>query len=141
MYSLEQVRNLFGSYWLDNEGIKKAITQCNDKTGYIIDPHGAIGYKAWDDIRSKGFSKDYDFNLPGITPNVPEWASKISEQKGIGVILETAHPAKFGSIVAESIGREPPVPGRLLEIMNLPDRAIQMENDYGMFKDWLINNL
>ena len=70
MYSLEEVRALFGSYWLDNDGIKAAITQCNDKTGYIIDPHGAIGYKAWDDIRSKGFSKDYDFNVPGITPNI-----------------------------------------------------------------------
>ena len=43
MYSLEEVRHLFASYWLDNDGIKAAIKSCNDKTGYIIDPHGAIG--------------------------------------------------------------------------------------------------
>ena len=146
MYSLDEVRKLFGSYWLDNEGIMKAIEACHSKTGYIIDPHGAIGYKAWDDIRSGAMADllagtKNPFEKPGLTPNIPDWAQKVIDKKAIGVILETASPAKFGSIVTEAIGREPPMPARLEEVLRLPDNAIPMENDYNMFKDWLIANL
>lgn len=146
MYSLEEVRNLFASYWLDNDGIIKSIQECNQKTGYIIDPHGAIGFKAWDDIKSgamKNLSNGIknDFNKPGLTPNLPTWANKVIDKKAVGIILETASPAKFGSTVTSAIGREPPMPARLEEVMKLPDRAISMENDYAQFKDWLLKNL
>lgn len=146
MYTLEQVRQIFASYWQDNDGIMKAIKDCNDKTGYIIDPHGAIGWAAWDNIRSGAMSdlingKKNDINLPGLTPNIPQWAQSVVDKKAVGVILETASPAKFGSIVTEAIGKEPPMPSRLEEVMRLPDRAIPMENDYDTFKDWLISNL
>ncbi len=146
MYSLEEVRKLFASYWLDNEGIMKAIEDCHRMTGYIIDPHGAIGYKAWKDISNGGMEKliageKPDFNLPGLTPNIPDWANTVVNKTAIGVVLETASPAKFGSIVTEAIGREPPMPDRLEEVLRLPDNAIPMENDYNMFKDWLIANL
>ena len=146
MYTLEQVRQIFASYWQNNDGIMKAIKDCNDKTGYIIDPHGAIGWAAWDSIRS-GAMNDLvngiknDFNKPGLTPNVPDWAQKVIDKKAVGVILETASPAKFGSIVTEAIGKEPPIPSRLEEVMRLPDRAISMENDYNKFKEWLLANL
>ena len=146
MYSLDQVRELFASYWLDNEGIKTAIRSCNDKTGYIIDPHGAIGWQAWDDIRSGAMERliageKNDWNNPGLTPNVPSWGSKVVDKKAVGVILETASPAKFGQTVTDAIGKEPPMPDRLEAVMRLPDNAIPMENDYNMFKDWLIANL
>ena len=146
MYSLEEVRRLFASYWLDNEGIMKAIEDCHRMTGYIIDPHGAIGYKAWKDISNGGMEKliageKPDFNLPGLTPNIPDWANTVVNKSAVGVVLETASPAKFGSIVSEAIGREPPMPDRLEEVLRLPDNAIPMENDYQKFKDWLIGNL
>ncbi|MBO4858232.1 MAG: threonine synthase [Treponema sp.] len=146
MYSLDKVRNDFASYWLDNDGIMKAIRACNDKTGYIIDPHGAIGWKAWEDIKTgkladlmNGIKNDY--TQPGLTPNVPDWANTVINKTAIGIILETASPAKFGSIVADAIGREPPMPSRLEEVLRLPDRAIPMDNDYNVFKDWLVSNL
>jgi threonine synthase len=146
MYSLDQVRRLFASYWLDNDGIMKAIKACYDRTGYIIDPHGSIGWKAWDDIRSgsmeklvSGFKGDY--NNSGLTPNIPDWAPDIVAKKSVGIILETADPAKFGTVVSKAIGREPPVPERLIEVMKLTDQAIPMENDYSDFKEWLINTL
>ncbi|MCR4735069.1 MAG: threonine synthase [Treponema sp.] len=146
MYDLNQVRELFASYWLDNDGIIKAIRSCNDKTGYIIDPHGAIGWQAWDDIRSGAMEnllngQKNDFNKPGLTPNAPSWAKEIVNKNAVGIILETASPAKFGSIVTEAIGKEPPMPSRLEAVMRLPDNAIPMENDYNLFKDWLISNL
>lgn len=146
MYSLEQVRKTFASYWLDNDGIIKAIKDCNDKTGYVIDPHGAIGWAAWNGIKSgdmqnllNGVKNDYE--KPGLTPNVPDWANAVIDKKAVGIILETASPAKFNSIVTEAIGKEPPMPSRLEEVLRLPDKAIPMENDYEKFKDWLLANL
>ena len=146
MYTLDQVREQFASYWLNNDGILDAIRSCNTKTGYIMDPHGAIGWQAWDDIRS-GAMKNLmdgvknDFEKPGLTPNIPSWGQDVVEKKAVGVLLETASPAKFGEIVTDAIGKEPPIPARLEEVMRLPDRAIPMENDYNLFKDWLLANL
>ena len=82
-----------------------------------------------------------DYQKPGLTSNIPSWASKITSKQAVGIILETAHPAKFGSIVKDATGRAPPVPNRLQEIMNLPDNASSMENDYESFKQWLTENL
>lgn len=146
MYTLDQVRAMFASYWLDNEGIINAIRSCNDKTGYVIDPHGAIGWKAWDDIRNGALEKlkngqKNDYTKPGLTPNLPAWADTVINKNAVGVILETASPAKFGQIVTDAIGREPPLPQRLEEVLNLPDRAIPMNNDYNQFKEWLLANL
>jgi threonine synthase len=146
MYSLDEVRKMFASYWLDNDGIIKAIDNCHTKTGYIIDPHGAIGYQAWNDIRTSAMvdlidGKKNDPANPGLTPNVPDWGIKVVNKKAVGIILETASPAKFSSTVVEAIGKEPPIPSRLEEVMRLPDKAIPMENDYEKFKKWLLNNL
>ena len=146
MYSLDQVRELFGSYWLDNDGIKSAVQECYKNTGYIIDPHGAIGYKAWDDIKSgamealKNGTKN-DYTKPGLTPNLPVWADKVINKEASGVILETASPAKFGSTVTDAIGRQPPMPDRLEAVLRLEDRAIPMNNNYEEFKAWLLANL
>jgi len=146
LYTLDQVREMFASYWLDNDGIVKAIKNCNDKTGYIIDPHGAIGYQAWEDIKNGGMEAllngaKNDYTKPGLTSNVPSWAGAVRDKKAIGVILETASPAKFGSTVTDAIGREPPIPARLEEVLRLPDQAVSMENDYEKFKAWLLANL
>ena len=146
MYTLEEVRRDFASYWLNNDGIIDAIKSCNSKTGYIIDPHGAIGWQAWDSIRSGEMEalingNKNDYNNPGLTPNIPAWGQSVVNKKAVGVILETASPAKFGQTVFDAIGKEPPIPARLEEVMRLPDRAIPMDNDYNAFKDWLLANL
>ena len=65
----------------------------------------------------------------------------VVEKQAVGVVLETAHPAKFGEIVSQAIHKEPPVPDRLQKIMKLPDMSVKMKNDYNIFKDWLISNL
>jgi len=146
MYTLNEIRHLFASYWLDNEGIIEAIKSCNRKTGYIIDPHGAVAWEAWNDIRHGAMEKllagqKCDINMPGLTPNVPDWAPGIVTKKVVGIVLETAHPSKFSPIVKQAIGREPPMPDRLVRVLNLPDTAIPMENNYVYFRDWLISTL
>lgn len=146
MYSLDEVRKMLASYWLDNDGIIASIKDCNARTGYTIDPHGAIGWKAWDEIRNGGFEAlkngiKNDISKPGLTPSLPEWADEVINRNAVGIILETAHPAKFGSIVAEATGREPAIPETLQAVLDLPDMAIPMENNYETFKEWLKSNL
>lgn len=146
LYSLDEVRELFGSYWLDNEGIIDAIRHCYDKTGYTIDPHGAIGWKAWYDIKTGAMKSlvegtKNDISKPGLTPNVPKWADKVVNNQAVGIILETAHPAKFGDTVKQATGSSPVLPATLEAVLNKEDKAIPMANDYNQFKEWLLANL
>lgn len=146
MYSLEEVRNIFSSYWLDDEGTLQAIKDCHRNTGYVIDPHGAVGWKAWNDIRSGAMDKlmngeKNDPAQPGLTPNIPSWAQRVRDKQAVGIVLETAHPAKFGEIVKQATGRDPSIPDCLLKILNLPDNSTPMTKEYSDFKDWLIKNL
>lgn len=146
MFTFDEVKNLFASYWLDNDGILSSINDCCSKTGYVIDPHGAVAWKAWSDIKNGALADlvgghKNDYTKPGLTPNIPAWADDVLNKKAVGIILETAHPAKFGATVKEATGREPVIPERLQKIMKLPDRAIPMENEYEVFKSWLTENL
>ncbi|MDE5580108.1 MAG: threonine synthase [Treponemataceae bacterium] len=142
MYSLDDVRRLFASFWLDNDGIIEAIRDCEEKCSYTIDPHGAVAYKAWQDIMRGGLSKvspEADISKPGLTPNVPDWADCAKDS--VGIILETASPAKFGQTVKLATGKEPALPERLERVMHLPDNSVPMENDYAKFRAWLEENL
>lgn len=147
MYSLDEVKQLFASYWLDDDGIMDSIKDCHSKTGYSIDPHGAVGWKAWSDIKNGQMAKlqkgeSLDYTKPGLTPNIPQWADCVTKKKNaLGIILETAHPAKFGAIVAKATGTSPIIPERLEKVMKLQDKAIPMENNYELFKSWLLANL
>ena len=82
-----------------------------------------------------------DYTKPGLTANIPAWADKVIKKEAAAIILETAHPAKFGSTVSEAIGREPAIPETLQAVLNLPEQAIPMKNDYEEFKAWLKANL
>lgn len=147
MYSLDEVRKMFASYWTDDEGTLEGIRKCHEKTGYIIDPHGAVAWSAWNDIRSGAMQElldgkaSGDYTKPGLTPNIPVWAESIKEKRAVGIVLETAHPAKFGATVNKAISREPSIPERLEKVMKLQDRAIPMTKDYDSFKAWLTANL
>lgn len=149
MYSLSEARKLLAGYWIDDAGTMEAIRSCNDRTGYIIDPHGAVAWKAWDAARSGDLAsmlagKKISEGAPGFRGNAktaPEWAKDCADKKCVGLLLETAHPAKFGETVKAAIGREPSMPERLERVMSLPDRSLPMSNDYAAFRDWLVKNL
>jgi threonine synthase len=58
MYGLSEARKLIAGYWLDDSGTMDAIRSCNDRTGYIIDPHGRR-LEGWDDARSGRLAPRY----------------------------------------------------------------------------------
>jgi threonine synthase len=149
MYSVEEARKLMAGYWLDDAGTMAAMKACHERTGYIIDPHGAVAWKAWDDAKSGGMAnmlsgKAVPADKPGFRGKgklAPEWARDCADKKCVGLILETAHPAKFGETVKEATGREPSIPERLEKVLSLPDRSEPMTVDYDKFREWLVANL
>ncbi|ULQ61208.1 threonine synthase [Brucepastera parasyntrophica] len=149
MYTVEEARRIMAGYWLDDDGTMEAIRSCYDRTGYIIDPHGAVGWKAWTDTRDGAMSRllagfSVPEGMPGLSGGrdiAPEWAADCSAKKCIGMILETAHPAKFGDTVKKAIGREPSIPERLEKVLALPDRSVKMDADYTAFREWLLETL
>ncbi len=146
MYSHYELKDIMAGYWTDDKGISNGISNHLERTGCIIDPHGAIAWKAWQEIRKggilslmSGFQNSLD--EPGITNSIPNWADAVVDNKAVGIILGTAHPAKFSEIVKDATGREPPLPDRLEKVMMLKDNSVPMKNDYIEFKEWLLNTL
>lgn len=90
-------------------GMKDVIT----RTGYLMEPHGVIGYMAL-----KEYQKQHDVQ---------------------GIVLETAHPAKFGDVVEPVIGQKIEVPERLQEFMIRKKVATLINSDFKELKDYLLS--
>ncbi|MDR1785430.1 MAG: threonine synthase [Spirochaetaceae bacterium] len=134
MYSLDEFRSFMTALWFNDRDTLSAIKACREKHGYLLDPHGAVGYAAWESIRRGEFGE-----IQGGGVSLPAWAGAVREGRAAGILLETAHPAKFGDTVQEACGVMPDLPESLKNVLALPDRAITMQNDYARFKTWLLD--
>lgn len=106
--------NLSAASVTDEETIA-TMREVHDETGYTLDPHGAVGYKAL---------ADHLTNRPG--------------QKGI--VLETAHPVKFDS-VSEILGVSVETPPSVLDLLNKEKDAMQIEADHETVKDVILSRI
>jgi threonine synthase len=109
----EIVRRDFVSRSVDQPTTLKTIRSFYEETGYILDPHTAVGVRAGLDLRE---------------PDVPM------------VCLATAHPAKFGEAVFQALGREPELPPRLQGLGEREARCEVLEADTDVIKDYLHKN-
>jgi len=91
--------------------MREVYSQCN----YILDPHGAVGYKA-----------------------LADYLEQHPESKGI--VLETAHPVKFDS-VNEIIGTQGEIPASVESLMSRRKQSIEVDNDYAQVKDILLSKI
>ena len=99
-------------YRYSDEEIRETIKRVFKTKKYILDPHGAIGYRA--------LSADLK---PGE----------------VGVFLETAHPAKFTETVESVLGEGSVVlPGKLAEFMKGEKLSIGLGVDFEDFKYFLL---
>jgi threonine synthase len=110
------MRSEISGYSYTDAETEVAMRDIWEEFGYVIDPHGAVAYLA---LRA------YQANNPGTQ----------------GVVLETAHPAKFLDDVNRVLGFEVEVPERLAKLANEIKVATQMSTDYNDFKVWLTDNL
>lgn len=98
-------------FFYDDEQTIEAIQKVK-KQGYILDPHGAVGYLGLLDFRRKN---------PGY----------------LGVFLETAHPGKFRDVVEKALGEEVILPERLSQFLKGEKKVIPMGKGFGEFKAYL----
>ena len=91
--------------------IAETLKACYSETGYLLDPHGACGYRALKE---------------GLADNET------------GVFLETAHPAKFLETVENIIGAKVEIPLKLQEFMKGEKKSLSLPKDFKTFKNYLL---
>ncbi len=104
-------KEITGATYTD-EQIAETMKQVYKEHNYLLDPHGACGYRALEE------------NL------MPE---------EIGVFLETAHPAKFLDTVEGIIGDKIEIPAKLQAFMEGEKQSIEMSKDFADFKQYLMS--
>ncbi|WP_019012678.1 threonine synthase [Elioraea tepidiphila] len=95
---------LFHPFRLDDEGTLAEIARLHDASGYLADPHSAIGIAA-----ARAHLPD-DADVPVVA-------------------VATAHPAKFPDAVERATGIHPALPAHLADLFDRPERFTVARND------------
>jgi threonine synthase len=106
---------IYGRSYSD-DSTRRAIQEIYSKYGYIMDPHGAVGYLALEEYLAEENITDFQ-----------------------GIVLETAHPAKFSTAVKEELQIEIEMPQSLKEAFSKEKNAIKISNEFKDFKNFLLN--
>ena len=107
------ISQLIAGFRFSDDEIRATIRDCFQQTGYVLDPHGACGYKALQLSLSKNEH---------------------------GVFCETAHPAKFKETVDAVLPTPINVPERLARFMQGHKQTHPMNNSFDKFKAFLLQN-
>ena len=106
------VTSIISGATYSDDMIRETMRQCYADNGYILDPHGACGYRALSEQLKAGET---------------------------GVFCETAHPAKFKDTVDSIIGAEVEIPERLAAFMKGEKQSVEMGKSFAEFKEYLIS--
>lgn len=110
---LETLKEHLSSYAFTDEATKTTMKEVYSKTGYVMDPHGAVGYL--------GF-KEYQKSHPDT----------------YGIFLETAHPVKFLDVVEDTLGLSPKIPNQIKRVMHKQKKSHQI-SEYENLKSYLLD--
>jgi threonine synthase len=113
-HSHQAIRQDMTAFSYTDEELRKTIGDVYQRTGYLLDPHGAAGYNA----------------LKAYGPK---------EEEIPGVFLETAHPGKFSLTVEEVIQATVEIPKQLLEASLKKKSSIVLSSDFSEFKEYLLH--
>jgi threonine synthase len=111
-HDLSQFKKDFSSYSFSDEETKHALLKLYNKTNYIAEPHGVVGY-----LGLKKELKNYS--------------------ETIGVVLETAHPIKFLDVVEPILNIKLPIPSQIESVLNKEKNYIAI-NNYQDLKEFLL---
>ena len=112
-YALDFIKKDFHAKSISEEDTTSCISDVYKKTGYVLDPHTAVGYAASNSLPSEGSI----------------------------ITLGTAHPAKFPTAVKKSLGTVPEMPDRLKKVMNGDERFSEMNIDLEKIKDFIRSSI
>ena len=111
---LEYVQKEIWGHGATDEETLAEMKLLHEKFGYIADPHTAVGVLGWEAYKRAH----------------PEPAQ--------GLVLATAHPAKFADVVMKAIGTAPPLPERLAAYLKREKLSLPISSSYDEFKQFLL---
>jgi len=111
---LEYVQKEIWGHRATDEETLQEMKAIHDRFGYITDPHTAVGILGWEAYKLEH----------------PEPAQ--------GLVLATAHPAKFADVVRKAIGIAPPLPDRLAAYLKRDKLSLPMSSVYHDFRQFLL---
>ncbi len=103
-------RDISGTTYTD-EQIRETVKTTYQQTGYLLDPHGACGFRALKEGLNEGET---------------------------GIFLETAHPAKFLETVEYIIADKVTIPAKLQEFMKGEKQSLPLSKEFADFKAYLL---
>lgn len=112
--NFEELKEHLSSFSFTDEATKAAMKKIHSESGYVPDPHGAVGY-----LGLKEYQK--------VNPNT------------YGIFLETAHPVKFLDIVEETLEISPEIPSQIQKVMGKEKKSIKIST-YNELKTYLLED-
>ncbi len=103
----QAVGGVFRGFRLDDAGTLAEIARLHRESGYLADPHSAIGIAA---------ARAQRPDLPAAVPMVA---------------MATAHPAKFPDAIEAAIGIRPPLPPHLADLYERPEHFVRVPAELG----------
>lgn len=110
---IQSLKTEIESGTVTDETVRKEIKDVYKKNDYILDPHTAVGL------------------------NIMSAYQELREGDNVGVVLSTAHPAKFIDTVEECIGKKIELPKALSELVGRTKRFEEMSIRFNDFKEYL----
>lgn len=115
-HDFELLTQRIKGYAFSDAETRSAMQQVYQQSGYVTDPHGAVGY-----LGLKQFLK--------------------TNQNYTGVFLETAHPAKFAEVVEATLQTKVELPERLQKFMEGEKKSVKISSGFDDFKELLLSLL
>jgi threonine synthase len=112
-HQFPQLKEKLTAYSITDAETKAIMQRVYHDYGYILDPHGAVGYLA-----AENYLKE--------------------QQHAKAIILETAHPVKFYDVVEPALQIKVNIPTQVQEILKLPKTAKQVSNSFSEIKECLL---
>ena len=109
---IDSLKETLSGYRFTDDKTREALKEIHEISGYVADPHGAVGY-----LGLKEYLKDH-----------PE---------KYGIFLETAHPVKFLDTVEDTLNIKVDIPERLKETLYKTKESIEIQ-DYQGLKNFLL---
>jgi len=113
--TMQKARKDFDARRCSDEETTEMMKACYKETGYLIDPHTAVGLYAGWQVRED--------------PSVPL------------VSLACAHPAKFPDAVEKATGIRPPLPEAMADLFDKPEIFTVLKNDIDIVKTFVKDNV
>jgi threonine synthase len=113
--NLAAIRHDIWGCSFSDEATLRCMHDVDSRCNYILDPHTAVGVLGWESYAKQNHADTQ------------------------GIVLATAHPAKFADTVARAIGIRPEMPERLATLLQRPKQSIRFANRFAALQEFLLS--